>query len=163
MALILCPECGNKISDKAVMCPQCGHPSRGNFYGFEYKSAKTLFGLPLLHIVMGPAIDPATGKLRIAKGIVAVGGIAMGWLALGGVAIGLISLGGLSLGLLAALGGAAVGVGFAAGGLAIGGIALGGCAIGYYAFGGAALGIHAFGGNTPPDQLPEWLRGFRRR
>lgn len=26
MALIDCPECGNKISDKAVSCPHCGYP-----------------------------------------------------------------------------------------------------------------------------------------
>lgn len=26
MALIMCPECGNKISDKAASCPNCGSP-----------------------------------------------------------------------------------------------------------------------------------------
>ena len=26
MALILCPECGNQISDKAISCPNCGNP-----------------------------------------------------------------------------------------------------------------------------------------
>jgi hypothetical protein len=59
----------------------CGYSSRGgtgSFYCFEYLSKRTLCGLPLVHIVMGPAIDPATGKLRIAKGIVAIGGIARG-------------------------------------------------------------------------------------
>lgn len=57
---------------------------------------------------MGPALDPATGKLRVAKGIVAIGGIAMGWFALGGIAFGLVTFGGLGIGLLAALGGLAV-------------------------------------------------------
>lgn len=28
MALIECPECGNRVSDKAEKCPQCGLPSR---------------------------------------------------------------------------------------------------------------------------------------
>lgn len=28
MALILCPECGREISDKAVFCPGCGYPMR---------------------------------------------------------------------------------------------------------------------------------------
>jgi len=102
MTLVICPECGNKISDKAVMCPQCGHPRRG-IYGFEYKSSKTLFGLPLVHIVSGPAIDPMTGKLRIAKGIVAIGGIAVGGLAIGGVAVGGCAIG------YWAMGGAAIG------------------------------------------------------
>jgi predicted amidophosphoribosyltransferase len=27
MSLIDCPECGNKISDKAESCPHCGLPS----------------------------------------------------------------------------------------------------------------------------------------
>lgn len=27
MALIKCPECGNRISDKANKCPHCGLPS----------------------------------------------------------------------------------------------------------------------------------------
>ncbi|MBR5375713.1 MAG: zinc-ribbon domain-containing protein [Lachnospiraceae bacterium] len=26
MALIVCPECGRKVSDKAAACPQCGYP-----------------------------------------------------------------------------------------------------------------------------------------
>ena len=25
MALIKCPECDNKISDKAITCPKCGY------------------------------------------------------------------------------------------------------------------------------------------
>ena len=28
MALIICPECGKSISDKAVSCPNCGLPSQ---------------------------------------------------------------------------------------------------------------------------------------
>lgn len=26
MALIACPECGRKVSEKAASCPQCAHP-----------------------------------------------------------------------------------------------------------------------------------------
>ena len=26
MALIVCPECGGKVSDKASACPHCGYP-----------------------------------------------------------------------------------------------------------------------------------------
>ena len=28
MALIVCPECGGKLSDKAEYCPHCGCPSK---------------------------------------------------------------------------------------------------------------------------------------
>jgi hypothetical protein len=160
MSLKACPECGNGISDKAVMCPMCGYSKggTGGLYCYEYKSKRTLFGLPLVHIVMGPAFDPATGRLRVAKGIIAIGGIAMGWLALGGVALGLIAFGGVGLGLLAALGGVGISLGLAAGGLAIGTIAVGGCAIGYYAIGGGAFGVHAVGSNVQDPALMELLR-----
>lgn len=163
MTLQACPECGNQISDRAIMCPKCGYtaiPYR--FYCGEYKSRIRLFGLPLVHIISGPAIDPATGKFRIAKGVIAVGGVAVGIVAIGGAAIGFLALGGLSLGLLLAMGGAAIGIGASVGGLAIGSVAIGGFAVGYYALGGGALGIHAFGGNTPVEQLPEWLKQFKR-
>jgi hypothetical protein len=156
-----CPECGNPISDKAMMCPKCGYAANTmRFYGGEYKSKTQLFGLPLVHIVYGPAFNPATGKLRVAKGIIAIGGIAIGVLAIGGAAIGVFALGGLALGLLAAMGGAAIGAGLSVGGFAIGSAAIGGFAIGYYALGGGAFGVHAFGGNMPVEQLPEWLRHF---
>ena len=130
----------------------------------EYKSKRKLFGLPLLHIIYGPPFNPTTGKLRIAKGIIAIGGIAFGWLALGGVAIGLFSLGGTVFGLLAAIGGVAIGTGFSMGGIAIGTIAVGGCAIGYYAIGGAAFGAHAVSGNTQDPALMELLQkwGFKK-
>jgi hypothetical protein len=26
MALVECPECGSRVSDRAAACPQCGHP-----------------------------------------------------------------------------------------------------------------------------------------
>ena len=107
---------------------------------WEYKSKRTLFGLPLVHIHLG------WGLCR-AKGILAIGNLATGLLSLGALSAGLFSLGGLSLGLLAigglalggvALGGAAIGL-LAIGGLAVGGVSLGGLSIGVYAVGGAAL------------------------
>jgi len=165
MTLIPCPECGNQISDKALACPSCGYSPKGagSLFCWEYKSQRTLCGLPLVHVVMGPAIDPATGKVRIAKGIVAVGGVvAVGWLAISGVAVGLIAFGGVGLGLLAAIGGFAIAGGFALGGCAVGFLAIGGCAIGYYALGGAAFGIHALGSNAQDPQLQELLDSLRK-
>ena len=154
MALVQCPECGNEISEKAVMCPMCGYSERGTgqFYCFEYVSKRTLFGWPLVHIVMGPALDPATAKFRYAKGILAIGPAAIGVFAMGGVSIGLLSFGGAALG-LACFGGLAIGLLLAIGGLAIGGIAIGGCAIGYYAIGGGAFGVHALGANAQDPAL----------
>jgi tRNA A-37 threonylcarbamoyl transferase component Bud32 len=128
-------------------------------FGSEYRSERTLFGLPLVHVAFG--VDPRTGKKRVAKGIIAlgdtaqgvlaVGGAAYGVIAMGGMAVGLLSLGGLSAGLLAAIGGCAVG-GFVWGGLAVGGVAIGGMAAGVYVFGGGGLGVHML---TPAVQDPE--------
>ncbi len=158
MALIKCPECDGEVSDQATTCPHCGYPIRGG-YGYEYRSERQLFGLPLVHIVGGNRIDPLTGRLRIAKGIIAIGPIAVGGLALGGSAVGVISFGGGALGLVA-VGGAAVGVLGALGGLAVGLVAIGGAAFGYYALGGGAWGVHALGGNVQDPNMLEFLRGW---
>ena len=87
---------------------------------YEYKSERTLFGLPLVHINLG------RGN-HWARGIVAIGNLATGFVALGGIAAGLLSLGAVSFGLLLALGG-----------IALGWLAVGGCAVGVYAAGGVA-------------------------
>ena len=96
-------------------------------FQWEYKSKRTLFGLPLVHIHLG------WGLCR-AKGILAIGNLATGLFTLGALSAGLFSLGGLSLGLLAL------------GGLALGGVALGGVAIGLLAIGGLAMGVVSLGG-----------------
>lgn len=127
---------------------------RGNRWGaFEYKSRRTLWGLPLLHVVHGR--DPATGKRRqahgffafgeLARGVFAFGGIARGFFACGGLAVGVVSFGGLSTGLIS-IGGLAVGLLFGVGGVAAGALAMGGVALGWMASGGVAVGVAAHGG-----------------
>lgn len=106
-------------------------------FHYEYKSKRTLFGLPLVHINVGVGI-------RKARGIIAVGTLASGIVALGALSCGVISLGALSLGLIS-LGAAAVGI-FAVGGFAAGAAAIGGISVGLLAVGGVALGKYALGG-----------------
>ncbi len=126
--------------------------------GFEYRSRATLFGLPLLHIATG--VDPATGRPRIARGVIAIGGIAQGVVALGGVAMGGLTFGGMSIGVIAfggcalgavSLGGLAVALIAAFGGLAIAPIAVGGGAVGYLAFGGGVIAVHPLGANASDE------------
>ena len=104
-----------------------GRIGRGRSVGFEYMSPARLFGLPLLHIAMGPQENQGKG---VAKGIIAVGDVAFGVVfAMGGIAVGGISAGGVSVGLLAV------------GGAAFGGVTVGGLAVGLLAFGGLAIGL----------------------
>jgi tRNA A-37 threonylcarbamoyl transferase component Bud32 len=148
----------------------------GYLLGYEYRSKRTFLGVPLVHMVSG--IDPNTGRQRVARGIIAIGGRAVGVVAVGGAAfggitmggvsvgvisfggtaIGLVSIGGLAIGLLAALGGWAIG-GIALGGGAIALVASGGGAVGYYAMGGGAWGVHALGDNVRDPLAQAFFEG----
>ncbi len=105
---------------------------------YEYRSERTLFGLPLIHVNIG------LFRIYRAKGILAVGNIAVGLLSLGVLSAGLISVGALAAGLLAI--GALSAGGFALGAIAAGILAMGGVALGVVAFGGVAAGAYAIGG-----------------
>ncbi|GJE69071.1 zinc ribbon domain-containing protein [Methylorubrum podarium] len=179
MTLTRCPDCGRQVSDRAVACPNCGRPLAPGgqdgaartalVAGFEYRSERTLFGWPLVHVVYG-ASDNAT--LRPARGILAFGNIAFGLVAFGGIAVGGIALGGITLGPIA-LGGVAIGLLLGAGGIATGYWALGGVALGATAIGGVALGamIGPAAGSVrsvnrrPGSRAPcgSGIRGWRRR
>ncbi len=102
--------------------------------GYEYKSKRTLFGLPLVHVSLGYG-------LRCAKGVFAVGNCAVGVVAAGGFSLGVLGFGGIAAGLLG-VGGLAFGA-LCLGGVAVGGVAIGACAIGVYALGAAAVASKA--------------------
>jgi zinc protease len=121
--------------------PATGYFSR--FETFEYRSPRTLLGLPLVHVRFNRdmAAPPAKGWIAIgtkAYGVIfAAGAFAVGFISWGALAFGVVALGGVGIGLLA-FGGLALGLG-----------ATGGGAIGYVAFGGGAIGwLGAAGGAT---------------
>ncbi|MCL1806812.1 MAG: helix-turn-helix domain-containing protein [Oscillospiraceae bacterium] len=105
---------------------------------YEYKSKRTLWGLPLVHIHFG------FGRRVRAKGVVAVGNIAAGFISFGLIARGLLSFGLLSLGLLA-FGTFSLGLLLAVGAIAVGTFAVGAVAAGVFALGAVAIGMFAKG------------------
>ncbi len=111
---------------------------------FEYKSRRTVRGLPLVHINFG------AGRYT-AKGIFALGNKAVGVVAGGFLSVGVVSFGLISAGLLA-LGTFSVGV-LAFGALAAGVIAFGGASAGWLAFGGSACGMYAVGGAADASHI----------
>jgi RNA polymerase sigma factor (sigma-70 family) len=111
---------------------------------FEYRSKRTLLGLPLIHIRLRGGLERGPVKAWIAAGdsaigvIFAFGAVAIAPISFGGIAVGLLPLGGLAIGPVA-LGGFSLAI-WSFGGFAIGWQAVGGCAIAWNAaVGGAAL------------------------
>jgi len=134
---------------------------------YEYKSKRTAFGLPLVHINIGWGAKRAKGVVAIgnmARGIVAIGLLSAGLVSIGLLSAGLVSTGLLSLGLLLAVGTISVGT-FAIGAVAIGIFALGAVAIGMFSTGALAvashiaIGDHAYG-HIAVGRIAEGVRTF---
>jgi hypothetical protein len=135
-----CRDCAIPVSLDAVTCPQCGAPrpalSEWNGEGYEWKSTATVAGWPLVHIAFG--IDRA-GKVRTARGIVAIGQRAIGGIACGILALGVVSCG-VVCGGLVSLGVVAIGLALACGVNAIAPVAFGVVALGLMVGGVNAIG-----------------------
>jgi len=164
VALVRCPECRRSVSDKAFTCPHCGYPFRPSedvppdtlstrMRGYEYKSGAAVFGLPLVHIVYGPGPG---GRMKPAKGIIAVGNIAVGVIAVGGFSLGILSIAGFGIGLIC-FAGIALAVLGGVGGIAVGYVAVRGIAVSVYSIGGLAFGAHTIY-NSP--ELREFMRSL---
>lgn len=112
---------------------------------YEYRSERTLFGLPLVHIKL------AQRGLCVAKGVIAIGNVSVGLISIGCFSLGLLSVGCAALGLLAlgCMGLGLVGLGC----IAIGAAAFGGVAIGYLAVGATAVGTYAAGGAVAASRV----------
>lgn len=108
---------------------------------YEYKSKRTLLGLPLIHINIGKGVKKAKGIVAIGNisyGIVSAGIISLGVLSFGCMSIGIISLAAISIALLLAIGAISIGV-FSVGAISIGIFSLGALSIGKYSIGAAAI------------------------
>ena len=142
--LVACRECKGTISPTASLCPHCGAPFPANpryRSGGEWVSQKMVGDRPLVHVAWGR--NPQTGKMRVAKGVIAIGQFAKGDIAIGQFAFGKY----FALGQFAASWVAAIGQ-FAAAPLAIGMLAIGAFIIALIGVGlkliGGGIGMDGF-------------------
>jgi RNA polymerase sigma factor (sigma-70 family) len=118
---------------------------------FEYRSQKTLFGWPLVHVRWGDRFDVlrppikawiAVGSSHAVGLIFAFGGLAIAPLSFGGIAIGLVPLGAIALGVFS-FGAGAFGV-WAYGAAAVGWQVFCGCGIAWHAATGGIVAARDF-------------------
>ena len=162
MAMINCPECGEKISDKAVSCPKCGNPMKPILInplwrGYEWKSQTKVLGVPLIHIAIGR--DKQTGKLLTAKGIIAIGQFGIGLITIAQFGVGfLFGLGQFVAGFIS-ISQFALAYYFGLGQFATGITAIGQIAFGTYVRAQIGIGEHVWSSQI---QDPEAVEYFSR-
>jgi len=162
-----CPKCAGERTCPGEPCPHCGAP--GQECGYEWKSSRNWGGLPLVHVAFGA---DAGGKVREARGVLAIGQravgvIAIGIIARGVLAIGVVAFGLGSIGVVAVAGLLALGVNAAAPvafGVVAAGYAAGGVApIGWKILFCGAAGLAMNRGKAPENRLVRlplrWPRG----
>ncbi|VGO17150.1 hypothetical protein PDESU_05745 [Pontiella desulfatans] len=92
-----CRACRHEISEQARACPQCGAPfpakDEWDGYGFEYKSAATVMGVPLVHV----SFKYRDRKPVPAYGIIAIGQFGVGVVTLAQFGVGLVGIGQFTL------------------------------------------------------------------
>lgn len=99
--------------------------------GFLWKTRAGLLGIPLICVAFG---SDASGRMRVAKGFVAIGQVAVGGIAVAPLGIGIMAVGQLAVGVLA-LGQLALAVAAGFGQFSVGFFAVGQFVAGHYAMG----------------------------
>lgn len=164
MALSTCRECGKEVSTEAKSCPHCGAPRPADQdwkgTGYEWKSAQTYFGYPLVHIAYG---KDQHGKRRVARGIIAIGQFGVGLITVAQFGFGLVFGFGqfiiAPLALAQFAGAVLVGVGqFATGYIAIGQFVLA-----YYGLGQAGIAKYLWSPKRKDVQAVTFFRSLLER
>ena len=160
MALINCPECRASISEKAAICPKCGHlmkplanlerVARRYWRGYEWRTKAQIFGWPLIHIAVGR--NEETGRLMVAKGIIAIGQFGIGIITIAEFGIGVLFGLGQFVGGIFSIGQFALGIIFAFGQFACGITAVGQIAFGSYVRAQIGFGSHVWSSKIKDPQ-----------
>ncbi|MEO0106711.1 MAG: zinc ribbon domain-containing protein [candidate division WOR-3 bacterium] len=129
--MIKCQNCHREIKEGVFFCPFCGRSLfSGQGTGFEWKSDFEILGIPLIHIATG---RDENGKLRVAKGIIAIGQFAIGLITIAQFGIGILFGVGQFMFGIATIAQFAMGILFGLGQFATGYIVIGQFAFGWYA------------------------------
>jgi len=160
----ICPSCGSTVPEGSANCPVCGNTSQGSkkkwnktSRGFEWQSRTEILGWPLIHVAFGK--DPATGRFRVAKGIIAVGQFAVGLITFAQVGIGLLFGFGQCIFGFTAVAQVAFGLYFGLGQISTGWTAIGQICFGYYVLAQVGYGAHLW---TQSVKDPEAIRYFHQ-
>jgi len=169
-----CPECGYEFSGDETHCPFCRAPlprpkpapqvlsppaAPVGATGVDWKSRTTIGGWPLVHIAFG---RDAQRKLRVAKGIIAIGQFAIGFITIAQFGVGfLFGFGQFILG-ATAVAQVAISLAFGAGQIATGYVAIGQFALGYYVLGQLAFGRFIWSTQFQHPEAVEFFRNLAR-
>jgi len=158
--LTACRACRKEVSVEAMTCPHCGAPFPGRQtwrgWGYEWKSKQSVCGWPLVHVAFG---RDEKGKLRVAKGVVAVGQFAVGAITVAQFGVGAVFALGQFVAAPVAIGQVGLGLLLGLGQLATGYVAVGQLALGVWVRAMAGFGAHVW---SMAEQAPEAVQFFRR-
>lgn len=159
MALASCRECKAQVSTEARSCPHCGAPRPAQQdwtgSGFEWQSTRTFWGYPLVHIAFG---RDRRGKLRVARGVIAIGQFAIGLITVAQFGVGILFGFGQFVAGLTVLAQFAAGVLLGIGQFATGYAAIGQFVFAYYGLGQLGLAKFMWGaGHRDPEAVDFFL------
>ena len=164
MKKALCPQCGFELKMKDRVCPRCGGQIEKAFerggsrlagffenrakserrlaWGYVYRSEAEILGWPVIHVAFGK--DAETGKIIVAKGIIAIGQFGVGLITIAQIGVGLIFGFGQCVAGIVAVGQFALGIYFGLGQFATGLTAIGQFALGRYILSQMGLGEYVW-------------------
>jgi len=126
--------------------------------GYQYKTKTTIGGWPLVHIAVGR--DKNTGKLLVAKGIIAIGQFGIGLVTIAQFGIGIVFGLGQFMAGLAVVAQFALGFYFGLGQFATGLVAIGQFAFGEYVLAFKGYGKHVWSQEVADPEAVEYFKNL---
>jgi len=167
--LSYCPSCGAARHQDETFCPRCGRefvpesspeiptgsvPAR-RYRGFEWRTEAEILGWPIVHVAFGK--DSVTGKILVARGLIAVGQFGVGLVTVAQVGVGVLFGFGQCVAGIVCVGQLALGALFGLGQFATGQTAIGQFALGEYILAQMGWGKYMW---TPEVKDPEAVAYF---